>query len=574
MTSMPAPSPPMAKILIVDDTPANLKLLVRVLAEEGYSVRPAKNGSVALSSIELELPDLVLLDIMMPGISGYDVCERLKDDERTRDIPVIFLSAKTDVLDKVKGFELGAADYIIKPFQSDEVLARVRAHLAIRCLQRELREQVQRFRTLADATFEGILIHEGGRILDVNKTLELLFASTRDELVGREVLELVCPELQEMVAERMASEEATPYHIEVFTKNAERIPVELQTQTLPYQGCEVHVTALRDLRHERALEQENAALKSGLKERFKFGEIIGRSSIMQRVYETIAGAAASEYNVIILGESGTGKELVARTIHALGARQEQPFVPVNCGAIAETLFEREFFGHRKGAFTGADRDTPGFFDAARQGTLFLDEVGELSLSMQVKLLRVLETGEYTPIGDTKSRQADIRLLAATNRDLEAHMEQGLMREDFFYRIHVIDIRVPPLRERREDIPLLIEFFLGRYALSPEKLPPHIFSALYSYEWPGNIRELQNKIQRYLATGCLELKSQIIGVDEPQAGPEDTLGQVGLFETVEQFEKQLILRTLEQHQGKRQVSADFLQITRRTLHKKMKKYGIS
>jgi PAS domain S-box-containing protein len=571
-----------AKILVVDDTPANLRLLAGMLTEQGYRVRPAKSGAIALSSVQQDPPDLVLLDIIMPNMSGYEVCEQLKADERTRDIPVIFLSAKTDVFDKVKAFELGAVDYITKPFQSEEVVARVQTHLTIRRLQHQLLEQMTRLQTLADAAFEGILFLEDRQILDVNQNAVDLFGYQRAELIGRNIVELMAPESREMLLNRQCAKNTIPFEAQVLRKDGRLVPIEIQTKTIVSQGHEMCVAAMRDLSGQKAMEaenvhlqQENVALKTTLKERYKFGDIIGKSPAMQEVYELVASAAASEHNVVILGESGTGKELVARTIHALSSRRDQAFVPVNCGAITETIFEREFFGHRKGAFTGADRDKPGFFDAAQHGTLFLDEVGELGLAMQVKLLRVLETGEFTPVGDTAIKHADVRLVAATNRDLEAQLEQRLIREDFFYRIHVIEIKVPPLRERREDIPLLIEHFLTQYSPDhkPPKLAANVIGALYSYDWPGNIRELQNKLQRYLATNRLDLKgSRLIG-KASGADAEETLGQTGLFDTVDHFEKQLIIRALEQHQGKRQDTADMLQITRRTLHKKMKKCGI-
>ena len=213
---------------------------------------------------------------------------------------------------------------------------------------------------------------------------------------------------------------------------------------------------------EQQFRKENIRLKTSIRERFKFGDIIGKNRSMQEVYEKITKAAVSNANVIIYGESGTGKELVAREIHRLSDDHDRPFIPVNCSAIPENLFESEFFGYKKGAFTGALVDKPGFFDLADGGTLFLDELGEIDLSAQVKLLRVLDGSGYTPIGGQDFKQVNVRIIAATNRDLKEDVKNGRIREDFFYRIHVIPITLPPLRERKDDLPLLIEHFLSMY----------------------------------------------------------------------------------------------------------------
>jgi transcriptional regulator with PAS, ATPase and Fis domain len=280
--------------------------------------------------------------------------------------------------------------------------------------------------------------------------------------------------------------------------------------------------------------------------------------------------------VVIYGESGTGKELVAQTIHRLSDRRDQRFVAVNCGAIPENLFESEFFGHRKGAFTGATRDKAGFFDVAHKGTLFLDEVGELSPTMQVKLLRALESREYIPLGDQTPKHADVRIVAATNRNLAEDVRTGGIRQDFFYRINVVAITLPPLRERREDIPLLIDHVLESYktGTTPVTLPATILAALYRYDWPGNIRELQNVLQRYLTLGRLDFADSV----EPVAG--DALVEVesephgaGLQDALDAVEKRLILNTLEAHQWHRGHTAAALGVTRRSLQRKMHKHGL-
>ncbi len=341
----------------------------------------------------------------------------------------------------------------------------------------------------------------------------------------------------------------------------------------------MYVTAIRDLSRQKAVEnrnqellRENSALKIRMRDSYMFDDLVGWSVPMQNVYTLIKQAADSDCNVVIMGESGTGKELVARAIHRTSIRAEKPFVPVNCGAVTEALFEREFFGHRKGAFTGADRDAPGYFDTAHQGTLFLDEFGELSLTMQVKLLRVLESNQFTPVGATMPRQTDVRILAATNKNLHHMVESGQFRSDLFYRIHVLDIQIPPLRERIEDIPLLIDHFLTIYAHNdePAQLPRKVVEMLLMYEWPGNVRELQNALQRYLATGRLNLA----GSQTAQANLLASVSEgTDLQQAVEALEYRMIVDALQQSQGHRGKACEILNIPRRTLQRKMLKYGL-
>jgi transcriptional regulator with PAS, ATPase and Fis domain len=293
---------------------------------------------------------------------------------------------------------------------------------------------------------------------------------------------------------------------------------------------------------------------------------------MQKVYELITKAAATDANVVIYGESGTGKDLIAQTIHRLSQRRERAFVPVNCGSIQETLFESEFFGYRKGAFTGALRDKPGLFDAAHQGILFLDEVAELTLAMQVKLLRAIEGGGYTPVGDQNVKHTDVRIIAATNKNIAEQITQGIMRQDFFYRINVITIHVPPLRERKEDIPLLIEHFLKHYA-ADTTIPGQVVEVLSQREWPGNIRQLQNVLQRYLTLEHLDFHDDIHETGEAITLDEAGQAKRGLRDALERFEKQFILKILEQNQGHRGKTAETLQIPPRTLRRKLEKYQI-
>jgi transcriptional regulator with PAS, ATPase and Fis domain len=328
------------------------------------------------------------------------------------------------------------------------------------------------------------------------------------------------------------------------------------------------------------LRRENVRLRSSMKERYRFGNIIGKSAAMQEVYDLILKAGATDASVVIYGESGTGKELVARTIHEMSDRKHKAFVPVNCGAIPETLFESELFGHRKGAFTGAHIDKHGFFDLASRGTLFLDEIGELSPTMQVKLLRAVEGGGYTPVGDTKTKKADVRIVVATNRHLMDMLRKGLIREDFLYRIHVIPVTLPPLRDRKEDIVLLVDHFLKLYGNGKERptMPGRILNALYSHDWPGNIRELENVLKRYLTTKRLDFigtthEADSMGPVSVAAGLHQEEGP-GLRNALEAFEKEYISKLLARNQWHRTKTAAMLRIPERTLYRKLKQFQLT
>lgn len=560
-----------ADLLIVDDKSDNLRLLAKMLNDRGYKVRPAPSGAHAFLTIKKKAPDLILLDVMMPEVDGYDVCRTLKADEQTRDIPVIFLSALSELEDKIVGFEAGGVDYITKPFHVQEVVRRVETHLKISRLQQKLQAEAVRFKTLTEATFEGIMIHDTGVIIDVNPEAARLFRSHEAELIGANLADLFPAEIQSNIT----SSQLAGFECELFTKDNSRLSVEIRTK--PFAIKNQHVIAIRDLTRQKEIEEqrqalllENTTLKAGLGDRYKYGGFIGRSGKMQEVYGLITKAAASEFPVVIYGESGTGKELAAQTIHSLSRRKNKPLVTVNCSAITESLFEREFFGHRKGAFTGAMRDEPGFLDAAQNGTIFLDELGELSLAMQVKLLRVLQSGEYTPVGDVAVKKADVRVLIATNKDLADLVRRGKFREDLFFRINVLEITMPPLRERREDIQLLVEHTLSQHGTGEKivHLPAKLREMLNHYDWPGNVRELINTIQRFLATDSITFPGLTHQRSEEKPSMES-----GLQAALESLERRMIVDALHETNWRRKKTAELLQIPRRSLQRKMLKYDL-
>jgi len=352
--------------------------------------------------------------------------------------------------------------------------------------------------------------------------------------------------------------------------------------TKPFQIDEINTVIGRAL-EKRALVEDNLALRDQLAGRARLAQLLGKSRAMQKVFELITKIHSVKTSVLITGESGTGKELVARALHSEGARAKAPFVAVNCGAIPEELMESELFGHRRGAFTGAVADKPGMFQQADAGTLFLDEIGELSLGLQVKLLRALQERKVKPVGATEETEVDVRVIAATNRDLETEVSRGAFRADLYYRLNVIELRLPPLRHRREDIPLLAEHFLRRFAAEhrrPSRMSPEAMRRLESYEFPGNVRELENIIERAVALSSSttigasdlpEVKTPRIATPQPPSAlPADG---IDLDQLVSDYERMWVVRALEQTSGIRKRAAALLGISFRSLRYRLEKLGI-
>ena len=367
----------------------------------------------------------------------------------------------------------------------------------------------------------------------------------------------------------------TSRRFEVIKHLSSQIAISLENARL-HENLKKAMDELKE--SETSLREENVRLKAKIKERYRFGKIIGKSPVMQKIYELILKAAASDAGVIVYGESGTGKELVAEAIHKMSDRKEKPFVAVNAGGVAETLLESEFFGYKKGAFTGANMDKRGLLQQADKGTLFLDELGEIGPNLQAKLLRAIEGGGFTPVGGLEAEISDFRVIAATNKDLKEQVKKGLMREDFLYRIHIIPIHLPPLRERKEDIPLLIEHFMQNHP--PSKNLPTItvavMEALTSYDWPGNVRELQNTLHRYVSLKRLDFLGAPLKapVPSPEMKFEPIWPNEGLLrDAIGHFEREYILKQLERYHWNRSKVASKLGIDRKTLFKKMRSYGV-
>ncbi|MBK7949616.1 MAG: sigma-54-dependent Fis family transcriptional regulator [Deltaproteobacteria bacterium] len=466
----------MPRILVVDDEPGVQESLRMLLKSDG-DVTIAGDVDAALREISISLPDVVLLDLVMPGRSGLDLLEELS--KRGVRAPVIVLTATNTVSAAVQAMKHGAADFVTKPFE-----------------------------------------------------LEAL-----------------------------------------------RIKV-------------------RNLVQKHDLEREVERLRDEVEDRQQLGRMVGRSTAMREIFRAVERIARAEATVLVTGESGTGKELVARAIHDLSPRQAGPFIAVNCGAIPSELIESELFGHEKGAFTGAIDRRIGRIESANKGTLFLDEIGELEPAVQVKLLRALQERTFERVGSSASTTVDVRIVAATNRDLAAEVAAGRFREDLYYRVAVVPVKLPPLRDRREDIRLLAQTFLTRIQLErggaraaanaaagtatppPKKLSAAALGALEGYRWPGNVRELENAIEHGLALcegDTIELVDLPISV--ARTGQAEALreqwrqGERSFDETVTRFETEILREALESHQWNQTRTATALGITRRVLKLKMDKLGI-
>lgn len=356
--------------------------------------------------------------------------------------------------------------------------------------------------------------------------------------------------------------------------------------TKPFKVEEIKLI-IKNALEKKNLQTENILLKQVVRDRYHFGNIIGQSPKMVALYDLLEKVSPTKTNILITGESGTGKELVAKAIHYNSPRKEKPFVTLNCGAIPESLIESELFGHMRGAFTDAIATKKGLFEVADEGTIFLDEISELPLLMQVKLLRVLQDKEFKRVGGTEDIRVDVRIISATNKDLEGAVREKLFREDLFYRLNVIQIKLPPLRERREDIPLLAHHFLKKYSEELNKnilkISPETLQLLLRYEYPGNVRELQNIIERAVALeGTQELmavnlnsylseqpllKKGAIDIDLPNEG-------IDLEKIVEELERTLLLKALDRTRGIKKKAAELLHINFRSMRYRLEKYGLN
>lgn len=580
-----------ADILVVDDTIANLKLLSDLLTRQDLKVRSVTSGAMALTAIEAVAPDIILLDIRMPEMDGYEVCRRLKSTEKTRNIPIIFISALDDIFDKVKAFDTGAVDYITKPFQHEEVVARVNTHLLLQRVKKQLQKSQQQLSQIITSAMDAIIsINQQGNIVLFNKAAEQIFCCTANKVIGQPLQSFLSKNLTQAIADFIDQSDSQPVSwlsegYQAIRTNGAEFPIEA---TLSYSSSaeeKLYTLILRDIEARKKAEAErnqlrgiNLYLQNEICSIRQAGQFVGSSKAMQNVMALVHQVAQTDATVMIAGETGTGKELVARAVHNESPRKDRELIRLNCGAIPQNLIENELFGHEKGAFTGAIARKTGRFELAHDSSLFLDEIGEMSLDMQTKLLRVLQEGEFERVGGTTTIKVDVRIITATHCDLAEKVRLGSFREDLFYRLNVFPIIIPPLRDRTEDLSDLVKHFVelyaDKYGKKIDTIPEEVLIALQHHNWPGNIRELQHLIERAI---ILNQGKELAFGDwfQPNSKPainQDSLPMVSL----EENERAHIIKALTSVNWRvsgKNGAAEILGLKPTTLQSRMNKLGI-
>ncbi|MBJ6725223.1 sigma-54-dependent transcriptional regulator [Geomesophilobacter sediminis] len=520
-----------ARILCVDDGPLNLDLLVATLAPRGYEVITAASGPKALEKLQTERIDICLLDVSMPGMDGFELCRRIKSDEVNGNLPIVMITSYDDIDNRIRGIEAGAEDFISKPFESAEVLARIKMLLEVKRLN-DRRVQLEADLQRAHDDLEIKVAERTGDLTRANQQL------TRE------------------IHERMKAEESL-------------------------QGAYAEIKGLKD-----RLQAENVYLRREVGSQYNFGESIGQSDILAQVFLRVAQVAPMDATVLLLGETGTGKGVVARAIHGGSSRKDRPLITVNCTTLPATLVESELFGREKGAFTGADTRQIGRFELAEGGTIFLDEIGEMPMELQCKLLRVVQDGEFERLGSPRTIKADVRIIAATNRNLEEEIRAGRFREDLFYRLNVFPITLPPLRKRSADIPLLVNHFVAKFNKKMGKkivtVSKGTLEVLLGYHWPGNVRELESVVERAVITSQgteLEVLDRFDSLTRPvpPAGEHDREHDgEGPVTALVELERNHILQVLKKTGWRIEGingAAGALGLNPSTLRARMRKYGI-
>jgi len=637
---MPSMAHRPTKILAIDDEPVIRDNIASYLEDSGFRVLQAGDGKEGLALFRKEAPDLILLDLRMPEMDGLAFLDSLRQEAADTPVIVVSgTGVLQDAIEALRAgahdfvtkpiLDMAVLEHAVQNALErarlrqenqryrqhlEEEIARRTAdllertqeleasnrHLKKEITQRKqaeatLRSREQKFRELADLLPQPVFETDQAQCFTfINRYgREILAGGDPERRPQMNATDIFSAESRSEVAvaidQIMAGKGPVEFEAVVHRKDQTLFPAMVYASPIMRAGALMgmrgilfDLTAIRKAEEalrasEAQLRQENLRLRSSLKDVGRLGRIIGKSPAMHEVYQVILKAAASSANVIIYGESGTGKELVAHTIHELSDRNHRAFVPVNCGAIPESLLESEFFGHKKGAFTGAHRDKPGFLAEADGGTLFLDEIGEINPNLQVKLLRAIEGGGYTPIGSSETIVPDLRIIAATNRNLTEEVRQGNLRDDFFYRIHIIPVHLPPLRARPEDIPLLIQHFLQTLSDSETLpvMPEHAIQAMMGREWPGNVRELQNAVHRFITLNSVESAdtASLAPAHKARTAIPPLDPTLSLKAAMAHFEKQYLLQMLEAHQWHRARVASLLGIDRRTLFRKMKGHGI-
>lgn len=486
----------MKTILIIEDEDVLRLTFERFLVEEGHQVGVAADYDEALSYLDKHRVDVVVSDIILGGKTGIDLLREIHD--RDLDTQVIMITGEPSTSTATEALRLGAFDYLAKPVTGVDLKRVVRLAIG----RKEVIEDRNRYRNELEAIFNSvtsglIAVDQSLHVRQVNSASEQLFGLTAKRFEGKHASEIgtgyLGPVLDALKESVSSGARATDIRLEVALSEGTRI---LIADIVPLVSGEAGpggaIAIFRDVTRITHLEQQ-------LQEHKSYRTLVGQSRGMREIYQLIEDLADTDSTVLICGESGTGKELIAEAIHASSSRADNPLVKVNCAALSDDLLESELFGHVKGAFTGAIKDRVGRFEAAHGGTIFLDEIGDISSRLQLRLLRVLQSGEFERVGDSQTKQVNARVLAATNQDLQKRIASAAFRQDLYYRLNVIRIDIPALRERKEDIPALLEHFCRRFNAMFEKeitgFSPEALSTVMNHPWHGNARELENCVER-------------------------------------------------------------------------------
>lgn len=606
----------------MEDNENSRLVLKKILEHNNYSVEVSFNGADALEKIKASPPEMIISDILMPVMDGFILCNKVKSIAQFRDIPFIFYtSTYIDPKDERLAADLGASRYIVKPVESNVLLKAIKdvakeqekkmpspsekskyqlyrlyEESLARKLQKKVRE-LKLYRNIFTHCKDSIIVTDtNGYCIEQNSSHQLLVGYSDEDLCGKTPEIYWGSEMFSNIFKELSDKGTYRGELTSRTKSGSLINIELsafpiltdESKVICYVGIGRDITgrkqaekalknALMEVnRLKNRLQEENIYLQNEIKLEHNFEEIISCSESFKHILRKIEKVASTSATVLVLGESGTGKELIARAIHSTSDRKNRPLLKVNCATLPENMIESELFGHEKGAFTGAVVRRTGRFELANGGTIFLDEIGELPIGLQAKLLRILQDGEFERLGSSRTIKVDVRIIAATNRVLENAIKTGDFRSDLYYRLNVFPIKIIPLRERREDIPLLVGHFVKIYCKKMGKKIVHIkqriMDSLQEYHWPGNVRELENIIERaiILTNGNeLELDEQFTHSAKQQEQTRD-------FKTLKEAEEFLIRKTLEECHwvvGGKNGAALRLNIPTTTLRERIIKYGI-
>lgn len=560
------------KILVVDDEESIRFTFESFLADEGYEVVTAKDYNEAVSKISKTGFDLIFADIILGGKTGIDLLRKVKKENHT--CPVVMITGYPNINTASDAIRLGAFDYVSKPVRPDTLLhttAMALQHKALHDENEQIRSNLEAiFRSVKDAI---ITVGKDLTLLEVNRAAQEICGIKRESIgMPFNSLQLHCNgKCLDVLEKTIKSKEP----VELYRTECKNDRVNQQVVTITaaplldrrslFSGA---VLVIRDETRLNSLERD-------LRERHNFGTIIGQNRKMQEIYSLIEDLSHVQTTVLITGESGTGKELVADAIHFSGDRSRNPLVKVNCSALSENLLESELFGHVKGAFTSADRDKIGRFQKADGGTIFLDEIGDISHRMQLRLLRVLQDKVIERVGDSTPFKVDVRVIAATNQDLARKVKDGDFREDLYYRLKVVELALHPLRQRKDDIPLLVDHFIQKLNTKFNReivaVSDDVLNIFMNYDWPGNVRELEHALEH----AFIVCRQDTITADHLPKNTDmfDRVSSAPAAEAETDSEQERITAALKRAGGNKSKAARLLGVNVRTIYRKMKKYNI-